>query len=721
MTHRRPRAWLRATLGAIVPAALALASPSCKDDGEELFTITHDAGSEGGDEAGDAGPAVDPTLGGPCTEDGQCDDQIPCTFDRCDKTLSRCRNTPDDTVCDDGIYCNGKERCVLRQGCAAGPVVTCQDDNLCTIDRCVEETRSCERAERDVDGDGDPDDHCVGDRDCDDTDPAVSSQKTEICNNFKDDDCDGDVDEQPCAEAANDVCATARAISAAGTYLLTTVAAKKDYATSCSVKSPAAANDIVVAITVPGAVGGPAKDVLVSATTSGTTQSNEVAVALQATCGQAASEIHCGHVESVPQARAIARSRAAASVVYAVVTTQAESAVDLTVTFPDASGAPTNETCAAPTPVAIDTPFDVSIVDAAKDLATDCTRAKTGELTYSFNLATPRDVRIFASTLSGPGEPVISIRDTVCTNELRCRVGAAPPSFARNLPAGTHTFAIAGTSQLDASVLVKTYPPTAAPPNQSCSTAPAIVPNTSMNVDLSMQEDAIKNGCLPGGPAAAYRLDLTETSDVLVVGRFPTNEIGAVSINGPGCAVSDVLVCTPGQTPTRASRRALGPGSYRIVVADELGQNVGLMALVRPTAPPTVVTTANGCADPLPLPLGGGFFSGDTTAMTADFEASCDAPGQPLGTANDQLFKLELPSAQRVVLDMTGSFLRPVLNLRQGAVCPGLEVPGACNAGTGPTRSFLDRTLPAGTYWVQVDGFAGDKGAWNLDVRVLPP
>ena len=36
---------------------------------------------------------------------------------------------PDDSLCADPLYCNGRERCVLRLGCAAGAVVTCQDDN----------------------------------------------------------------------------------------------------------------------------------------------------------------------------------------------------------------------------------------------------------------------------------------------------------------------------------------------------------------------------------------------------------------------------------------------------------------------------------------------------------------------------------------------------------------------------------------------------------------
>src|SRR6185503_15257447 len=80
--------------------AVALLPAGCGSDSQELFTVRHDAGSDG-DARDDAEPGIDPTLGGPCTDDAQCDDLVPCTYDRCDQALSRCRNTPDDSLCAD--------------------------------------------------------------------------------------------------------------------------------------------------------------------------------------------------------------------------------------------------------------------------------------------------------------------------------------------------------------------------------------------------------------------------------------------------------------------------------------------------------------------------------------------------------------------------------------------------------------------------------------------
>lgn len=717
---RRQR--LERAVASLVLAAAALLplAQGCGNDEPALFIRPFDAGQDAEPDADiDAGDPFDPTIGGPCIEDAQCDDAIDCTFDRCDPAIGRCRNTPDDTLCADPLFCNGREKCVLRLGCTAGPVETCQDGNVCTVDRCDEASTSCVHDARDADGDGDPDFHCVGTGDCDDSDPTVSSKKTEICENFKDDDCDGLIDEQPCARAASDTCETALEVAGAGTFVLDTVASKKDYTSSCAVQRPASSQDVVMAITVPGAAGDPARDVEVWATARAS--NNEVSLALREACTDGASEIACAHIDARSSARAIRRSAPAGSVVYAIVGTQSEGKVDVKVTIGEATSKPSNESCAAPDAVAIDTPFEVSLIDPAKDLPSACPEARTGERTYAFTLTEPRDVKIFASTSQGAGQPVVSMRDADCTSELRCRAGTTPPVFARSLPAGTHVFAVSGTAQIDASILVKTYPATTAPPNQSCATAPPLPVNTSFLVDLANQEDAIANGCLPGGPAAAYTLTLTEPSDVLVIGRFPANEQGAVSLNGPLCTTGDVLACAPGNTPTRVSRRNLPAGSYRVVIADQLGQNVELTALVRKAAAPTLVSGVNDCTAPGTIAAQGGFYTGTTASGVGRFDAGCDAPGMPIGGAPDHLLRFDLAARARVVFDMTGSSYTTLLDVRRGATCPGAEITGACFVGFGPNRSFLDLVLDAGTYWVQVDGYAGEAGTYGLDVRVLPP
>ena len=702
-------------------AALTLVATACGTKSKDLLERPFDAGSDASlDDASDAGASdaaadADPTLGGPCIDDPQCDDHTPCTFDSCDKALGRCRNVPDDAQCDDGIYCNGREKCVSGHGCEAGPVVTCDDGNACSINRCVEATKSCEHDPRDLDGDGDPDDHCAPKHDCDDLDPTVSSLHSEVCANHKDDNCNGLIDETPCVTPAGDTCATAIAIAAPGTYALSTVGANKDYATSCSVTTPTAARDIVAAITIPA---GATKDLDVWATTPGT----EVAIAIQSACGQASSELACGSGAGANVVRARARGLAPGTY-FVIVTTQAETGVELAVSFLDPTPKATNETCATAAPIAPETATVVSIIDPSKDLVSACAAA-TGELTYALTLAQAADVRVFASTVRGSGNPVVGLRAPHCTDpadELRCRVGSSLPLFARNLAPGTYVVTVAATAPIDASILVKVAPPTTAPADQTCTAPPPATINGLTDVDLSNHEDAIKDGCLAGGPTAAYALTLTAPSDVLLVGRFPQNEAGAVSLDLPACGLTDRLACTIGSTPVRVGKRNVPPGDYRVVVADSLGEHDNLTALVRPTVAPITVSGADTCAQAIDVPAGGGFFTGDTSNATGHFDSSCDAANSPPGGAPDEVLRLVLAQPARVVLDMEGSTYTTLLDVWQGPACPGTEVPSACYVGFGASRSFLDLELTAGAYWIVVDGYAGARGPWNLDVRVLPP
>jgi len=78
-----------------------------------------------------AGPAV------------TCDDGIGCTVDACDVTTDACRHDGDDAACNDDVYCNGTEHCDPATGCAAGPAVACDDGIGCTIDSCDETSESC--------------------------------------------------------------------------------------------------------------------------------------------------------------------------------------------------------------------------------------------------------------------------------------------------------------------------------------------------------------------------------------------------------------------------------------------------------------------------------------------------------------------------------------------------------------------------------------------------
>jgi hypothetical protein len=609
------------------------------------------------------------------------------------------------------------ELCVPGHGCEPGAVVSCDNGNDCQIATCVEATKSCTYTERDVDGDGDPDAHCVPGHDCDDLNPDVSSLHAEVCANGIDDNCNGLIDEHPCVLPEGVSCAGAVAVTAPGTFPISTVGANDTFATSCSVPNPAAGQNVVVAITVPGNAN---VDLQVWATVPATV----VAVALDAVCGEAGTELACGSGSGATSVRALARN-VAPGTYFAVVTTQTPSPVQLEVDLLAPSSSPTNIDCGSAMALVPGTATAVSIVNPPTELASACP-SSDGELTYSFTLTAAQDVLIYASTTDGSGTAIVGLRAPPCTadstDEIECDLAGSQPLYERSLPPGTYVVTMGATSSIDATLDVQLSPPTAVPSDQTCASPPPITANQTLDYDLSSHENAIKDGCFPSGPDAAYDLSLPSASDVLLIDRFPQTETGGVSLDGPACDVATSLGCDAEGSPARIGRRNVPAGDYRVVVADALGLQGTVEALVRPTVAPTIIApaTAETCAEAVDA-SNGGFFTGNTSTSVPDYGAGCDAPGQPPGGAPDQVLTLNLAAAQRVVLDMEGSAYTTLLDVFQGPTCPGTPVTNGCYVGFGAQRSFLDLELTAGQYWIVVTGYSGGKGAWDLDVRVLPP
>jgi len=696
-----------------------------------------DAGSEAGAAGApdsDGGLIVgmdagDPTLGGPCADDEQCEDDIPCTSDSCDQEQQRCRHLPDDSQCQDKLYCNGEERCDPKLGCRAGPAVECADADPCTIDACVEKTRTCSRAPRDADGDGDPVWNCAGGGDCNDADPSVNSDAEEVCKNGKDDDCDGTLDEAECATPMHDVCKDALTIDASGFTSLSLAATALDYPTKCApaegMLGDAMLGDVVVALEVPD---GDAKDVDI------VVRSGDSPVSLATTTER------CEHPVDVtcsPSFGGVSRLRlySLAPGIYPLyVSGKVGSELSLAVTFSAASAAPLNETCGTALPLVAGVAQTAVLAGSASDLTSRCDpdastdeqiSVKSGELVYSFSLAEARDVRVFGTPLDDYGAAQLSLRNAGCKNlssELTCRTGSpASALFARALPAGQYFLSVASSGPADVDVRLELSAATEPPDDQGCADPPPIAAGETIDVSLTEHADAVDVGCLAGAPDSSHSLKLTEASDVLLVARISANDTGAVSLASPTCSEQTRLSCAASSTsPVRAQAYGVAPGTYRAVAESALASPLTLTAFTRKAVPATLVAFADDCSAPFEIPAAGGRFKGNTQNQHADFSAGCDLGNQAKNGAPDQLLHLRVETKSRVVLDMAGSTYNTMLSVRSGATCPGTEMPLSCAAGQVAARSFLDLDLESGDYYVQVDGYGGQSGPWSLDVYVTP-
>ena len=227
-----------------------------------------------------------------CTTNDECDDGVGCTRNVCNR-LGQCVYAPEPSSCDDGIFCNGVEICDPLDGCIAGPPETCSDDDVCTLDRCVEETKTCEHDPRDFDMDGEADWHCEGGTDCDDRNPARGSTAPELCGDMIDNDCDEVIDEtlpeaaEACGRPEHDICEDALDVSAGGLFEVDTSGALSDYSLTCT---GWARKDIVISFTLTEP-----RDIRIEADGRSTTT-----LGLRTTCADRATESDCasGYPES---------------------------------------------------------------------------------------------------------------------------------------------------------------------------------------------------------------------------------------------------------------------------------------------------------------------------------------------------------------------------------------------------------------------------------------
>ncbi len=692
---------LSATLAAIVSGAIAVGIAGCSGPGSPDASGPPDA--FGPDVRGlgfDAGP--------PCESADDCDDDIDCTTDLCGEE-GLCLHQPDSAACDDDTFCNGQEICDTRRGCVAGPRETCDDGDVCTVDRCNEEMKTCDRETRDLDADGDPDFFCMGGTDCDDFDPTRNGMVAEVCTDLIDNDCDSTIDEPECGRPAHDVCEDALVISASGTFILESGGAAPDYTLGCT---SGVRQDLVAAIEIPEA-GGP-RDLSVEL------QGDlfVTAASLRTDCADMTTDLSCrsGYPATI-------RMRALEPGTYYLILSSlggpGEMALDVEITEP--TPLPTNDTCAMATeiPVPMGGTYAGSFIGVGDEATYSCGSSGQADLYYTFTIPAGAERTVNVSLNSDTGEGVnFAVLDGCTGTERRCAYGSPATARTYRLAPGTYVIAIEGPSWIEVDYTLNVVFEAASDPlpGDLCGTAIPITPGTRYTGTLVGAEDDLAIECSFRAPEILHTFTLAADADVTIEvngGRSYLSTAIATSCPIPSGMRS--LFCGSG-LPARGRIRGMTRGTYYLYVE---GTRAGAYTVdITASSPPaTVVEVADNdtCGSAHDIPAAGGLFHGSTATLLHDYApVSCGSTG----TAKDATFELTLTTRQRVIASTAGSTIDTVLYMLGAACSPEL----ACDddaAGSGD--SLLDRTLEPGTYFFVVDAFSSaTAGEYFLEVLVEP-
>ncbi|MBN1774036.1 MAG: putative metal-binding motif-containing protein [Deltaproteobacteria bacterium] len=713
---------LRTVVGLLL---LAAAGAGCSDDdGAADDGGIEDARPDGDVEAGDVAPDVEadaedvPDTGdGPpgfCDDETRCDDGLECTVDSCDEALDRCSHTPDHSVCQDGLVCNGEEQCQPGVGCATGTRPDCRDDSACTLDSCVEERGGCVHDPRDLDGDtyitdarfGD--EECGGD-DCNDADASVHPGAVEICDDIRDNDCDtfADFADSTC-RPANDSCAGALLLTEGVSVNASTRGTVWDYSLSCSWESSA---DVVFRIDLTGT-----RDVIVTVTS---TSGGAPYVDFETTCGDGASSLRCTSGSAVTLRR---NSLAAGSYWVVVQGTSLDFSIQYTTAGP--TPIPANDVCSGATDIpAAGGSVPGSLLDTSNHYSPTCSRGATyPDVFYRLVLAEPKKVTLDLDLRLGDWDDYSYLALTsTCgdpATELACATGdywsGTQPQIVRNfLDAGTYYVVVDSNVESDFTLSVRFEPPILPPANDRCSGAIDITGGGwFVGAVADTYRDYPPSCSLDPFADVVYSFTTTEPRDVtLRVTPLGADARYVVALRTDCPDGATELGCRAGN-PAELIRRSLPAGTYYVIVSGDAAAAGNRFLLEATFGAPTPVPPGDTCADAVDISAGGRF-TGTTLACGDDYEPTC-APGV---TYYDAVFRFRLAVPRDVTLAVGGSSAAEAyLDLRMGACGTG-GTSARCVGARSP--SVFSRNLPAGDYWVLVD--TSSETAFTLDAAFAEP
>jgi hypothetical protein len=216
------------------------------------------------------------------------------------------------------------------------------------------------------------------------------------------------------------------------------------------------------------------------------------------------------------------------------------------------------------------------------------------------------------------------------------------------------------------------------------------------------------------GRDAVLRLNLTSPRDVTVTAQSRTgfSVVYLMVQNVCGSTVAaDTRDCLLG-FPTIWRTHSLPAGEYFFLLGTSAGTTGAASdALVDvQLSDPVPPATNDSCATPIEVPAVGGTFRGDTIGVVDDVTTRCGS------STPDVFYRLTLTETRDIIARATGSGTDTVtVSLLDQCVRSPMTL--RCDSGTGP--SFIARSMPAGTYFIAVEGRS--LPGYTLSVETAAP
>lgn len=232
--------------------------------------------------------------------------------------------------------------------------------------------------------------------------------------------------------------------------------------------------------------------------------------------------------------------------------------------------------------------------------------------------------------------------------------------------------------------------------------------------------DQLQSSCGGTGPDVAFTVDVHEPSDLYASVAGGNLFSRSALVLQQGCGGRELACSREGSSGYVNLATQVQPGTYTLWV-DTLGTPLSydefeLRAELKPPSPPGA-----HCFNPKPLVFskgGAGGVATDSAAVDGMFEDDVPSCGNQWA-APDVLYSFTTTEPLRLRATVTSrtSGFRPAMSLRDGTCGSGKELKCVSNYYNEIDAAWL----PAGTYYLVVDGDSSSTGAYDLTAELTPP